>query len=235
MKNISEISIQDVIKQLAVSFFYLSAGLSVGVFAGFILFFSDKVLFQQIINLFLKRTTFGVQYLGSYKLWFIANNLVVIFLMITGVLLMMKMFLRKRRPVKIFNRFKFRRMEERPKVTLFSLYMIPVGALVINGFLLSLLLAYTLLNFGFQKFEGLFLILLPHGINEILGLLFSSALGLAYLEVLKPYILNKKWDEAKKIGKQLLLSKTTATVAVWIIILIIFSGFLEGSFATLLQ
>jgi uncharacterized membrane protein SpoIIM required for sporulation len=113
--------------------------------------------------------------------------------------------------------------------------MIPLGALLINGFLVALLLAYTMLNFGFQNFEGLSLILLPHGINEILGLLFSSALGLSYLEVLKPYILSKRWDEAKKIGGQLLFSRTTAIVAVWIIILIIFSGFLEGSFAVLLK
>ena len=230
----NKISIAAVIKHLAISFFYFVAGCSFGVFAGFILFFSNKVLFQQIIDLFLKRITFGVQYLGSYKIWFILDNLVVIFLMITGILLMMTMFLRKRRPIKIFNR-RFRRMQERPKITLFSLYMIPIGALFINGFLISLLLAYTLLNFGFQNFEGLSLILLPHGINEILGLLFSSALGLSYLEVLKPYILSKRWDEAKKIGRQLLFSKTTAIVVVWIVMLIIFSGFLEGSFAVLLK
>jgi len=234
MKEISKISIQDVIRHLAISFFYFVVGCSFGVFIGFVLFFSNKVLFQQVIDLFLKRITFGIQYFGNYKLWFILNNLVVIFLMITGILLMMTMFLRKRKSIKIFNT-RFRRIQERPEITLFSLYMIPLGALFINGFLVSLLLAYTLLNFGFQKFEGLFLILLPHGINEILGLLFSSALGLSYLEVLKSYILNRRWDEAKKIGKRLLLSKTTVLVVIWIIILIIFSGFLEGSFATLLQ
>jgi hypothetical protein len=204
------------------------------VFAGFLLFFSNKILYQKIINLFIKRTTFGVQYLGSYKLWFILNNLVVTFLMITAVLLIMTIVLRKRRPTKFLKRFG-RIEERRPKMTLLSLYMIPVGTLLINGFLITLLLIYTLLNFGFQKFETLFLFLLPHGVNEILALLFSSSLGLAYLEVLKPYILSRQWEEAKKIGKQLLLSKTTLMVAVWIALLIIFSGFIEGGLAALIQ
>jgi len=229
-----KISISDVVKHLATSFFYFILGCSFGTFTGFLLFFWNKTIYQKIIDLFIKRITFGIEYLGSYKLWFILNNLFVVLLMIISVLLIMSMVFRKRRPTKFLKRFQGVE-ENRPKVTLFSLYIIPIGALIINGFLITLLLVYTLLNLGFQEFQTLFIFLLPHGINEILGLLFSSALGLAYLEVLKPYILSKQWEEAKKIGKQLLLSKTTLIVVIFVAILIIFGGFLEGSLATLIQ
>lgn len=229
-----EISVADVIKYLSVSFFYFILGCSFGMFTGFLLFFFNKTLLQKIIDIFIKRITFGAQYVGSYKLWFILNNLFVVLLMVVAVLLVMTVVLRRRRPIKFFKRFA-RVEENRPKVTLFSLYMIPIGAMMINGFLVTLLLIYTLMNFGYQNFETLFLFLLPHGISEILGLLFSSALALAYLEVLKPYILNRQWEKAKKIGKQLLLSKTTAMVVFLIILLIIFSGFIEGNLTVLSQ
>jgi uncharacterized membrane protein SpoIIM required for sporulation len=96
-------------------------------------------------------------------------------------------------------------------------------------------LIYALLSVGFQYFKTLFLLLLPHGINEVFGLMLASSLGLAYLKVLKPYILKKQWKEAKKIGKQMLMSKTTLVIVILIALLIIFSGLLEGSLATVIQ
>lgn len=228
-----KISISDVIKNLRITFLYFITGCLAGVLIGFLLFFVDKTLLKKIIDLFTRRITFGLQYIGSYKVWFILNNLVVMLLMIASVIFMVTLFFRKREPIKLFKRF--RRIEEKPKVTLFSLYIIPIGALLINGFLVSMLLIYVLMNFGFQNFKTLFLLMLPHGINEVLGLMLSSSLGLAYLKVLKPYILKKQWKDVRKIGKQLLLSRTTLIIAIWIVLLIIFSGFLEGSLATVVQ
>lgn len=228
-----EISIDDVVKNLGLSFFYFISGCSTGVFAGFILFKFDNSLLQLLIEFFVKRITFGEKYVGSFKLWFILNNLVVLLLIVASTALLMSMFLRKRRPV-FFKRFK--NMEKnRPQVTLYSMYMIPIGSLFINGFLVCLLLIYTLMNLGFAEFKTTFLLLLPHGFTEVLALVFAASLGLVYLEVLKPYVLSKKWDEARKIGRHLLFSKTTLTFVVLIIFLAVFSGFIEGSIINFLK
>lgn len=226
-----EVSVADVIKNLGISFFYFAIGIFAGTLVGFTLFFSDKTLYQKIIQLFVKRITFGIQYFGNSELWFIANNLFVILMIVASSVFLMGIILRKRRPIYIKR---FRRFEEnRPQVTLFSLYMIPIGALIINGFLISLLMVYTFLNFDYQEFQIFFALLLPHGVTELLGLIFSTSIGLAYLEVLKPYILAKRFDTARKVGKKLLLSKTTLLVIIWIAILIIFSGYIEGSLVTI--
>lgn len=228
-----ELSLSDVIKNFGISVFSFTAGLSFGVFFGFFLSIADKSLLQSMINFFVERTTFGEQYFGSYKIWFIVNNLFALLLIVGSAVLMMSVFLRKKRPT-YFK--KFRRFEEtRPKVTLYSLYVIPIGALFINGAIVSLLLVYTLVNFGYKQFETVFILLTPHGATELLGLIFASSIVLAYLEVLKPYILNGRWDDAKKIGKRLLFSNVTLIVVFFIVLLIIFSGYIEGSFATMLS
>jgi hypothetical protein len=229
-----EISVLDVIKNLKISFFYLVVGCFLGLIFGFFLFFVNKPIYQQIIALFIKRTTFGVEYLGSYKLWFILNNLIVTFLIVASALLITTIVFSEKRMSKFFRRFE-RAEKSRPKMILFSLYIIPIGSLITNGFPITLLLVYTLLNFGFQEFEKIFLFLIPHGMCEILGLLFSSALVLTYLKVLKPYILTKKWEEVKKISKKLLFSKTTVIFILLITLLIVFSGLIEGSLVTLIQ
>lgn len=228
-----KISISDVVKYMSLSFFYFILGCSFGMFSGYLLFFFNKTLYQQIINLFVRRLTFGIQYVGNYKIWFILNNLVVILLLISSILIMTNVIFRKRRTIKFFTRFE-NIEKHRPRMMLFSLYMIPIGVLIINGFLISLLLIYTLLNFGFQRFQIFFLLLLPNGINEILALVLSSSLVLVYLKILKPYILNKRWKEAKKVARQLLTSNTTMFMLALIVLLIIFSGFVEGSLMALI-
>ena len=231
-----EISLSDVIKNFGISIFYYAVGSSLGVFVGFLLSAINKSFFQRVIQVLVERTTFGEQYVGSYKLWFIINNFFVLFLIVASSVFMMNLVLRKRRP-KYFNKFKrFERFEKnRPQVTMFSLYMIPIGALIINGALISLLLTYALTNFGYKQFEATFILLVPHGLSEVLALIFATSIGLAYLEVLKPYILSKKWDEARKIGRELLFSKVTLIVVFFIALLIIFSGYIEGSLITVLS
>lgn len=228
-----KISVSDVAKNFGMAVIYFIVGGFIGTAIGFSLFYIDESLLARIIQLFSQRITFGEQYVGNYKIWFILNNLVATFLIVASTVFMMSIFLRKRKP-RFFNRFK-NFEARRPKVTLYSLYIIPIGALIINGVLISILLTYGLLNFGYAAFIAAVLLIVPHGMTEILSLIFAASMGLAYLEVLKPYILKMRWNEAKKIGKQLLFSKTTLIFIIFIALLVVFSGILEGNLVTLLQ
>lgn len=227
-----EISLSDVLKNFGLTLFCFAFGCFLGVFIAFTFFYLNQALFTNLIKFFSERIIFGAQYVGSYKLWFIINNLFVTLLLVASSVFMMSLMLRRRRP-KYFKGFK--NMEiRRPKVTLYSLYIIPIGALIINGALVSMILVYGLLNFGYSSFKTAFLLLLPHGMSEILSLIFASSIGLAYLEVLKPYILKRQWGKAREIGRKLLFSNTTLFVVVCIAILVIFSGYIEGSFAVMI-
>jgi uncharacterized membrane protein SpoIIM required for sporulation len=124
---------------------------------------------------------------------------------------------------------RFRSFEKRrPKIILSALYIIPIGALTINGFLLSLFSTYVLLNYGKEKFLFAILLTFPHGINEILALLFATSLVLAYLQILKPIILRGNLKLAVKKIKNLIASRVTIFFTILIILLVLFSGVLEG-------
>jgi len=178
------------------------------------------------LQLWLTRTIFGAKFLDyHYSTWFAINNLATIVVMVVGVLFIMFLMSKRRR----FASNRFAAYEKHhPKMTLVSLYMIPVGAVFINSFLIGFLLAFAYLNFGFSEFAIIASSLFPHGINEILALLFASSLGLAYLKIIEPLVLKNKLNEAIQIGKKLIFSRTTFYILAFIIILILFSAFLEG-------
>jgi uncharacterized membrane protein SpoIIM required for sporulation len=138
------------------------------------------------------------------------------------------------RTKKFFYANRFRSIERRhPQMTVKSLFMIPVGAMFINGFLISLFCTFVFLNSGYTKLLDLILLLLPHGINEILALFLASSLGLSYVKIMEPLILKKRWDEAIAVGKRMILSKVTLYVLIFIAILVVFGGFVEGAFVQL--
>jgi len=112
--------------------------------------------------------------------------------------------------------------------------MIPSGVLFINGFVISFFSIYVLLNLGYGKFVEILLIMIPNGLTEILALMLACSLGFSYLDVLKPFIMKMMWKECVKNGKRLFNSKTTFYIMILISLLIIFSGFIEGSLESLL-
>jgi len=211
---------------------YLLCGFVCGAIFGFTLFYFDKNLYQAILETWFKRILFGATLLqNNYTLWFIANNLVALTFAIVGFVLLLILISRRRR----FTSNRFVAFEKHhPKVTLASLYMIPIGAVFINSFLISILLTCAYLNEGFQKLMLIFVGIFPNGINEILALVFASSLALSYLEIIKPLILKNKMKEAIKVGKQLIFSKTSFYIFIFIIILIVFAAYLEGSAISLL-
>jgi hypothetical protein len=211
---------------------YLFYGFIGGAIFGFSLFYIDKSLYQAILQTWFKRILFGAALLQkNYILWFIANNLIALVFAIVGFVLLLILISRRRR----FTSNRFVAFERHhPKITLASLYMIPIGALFINSFLISVLLTYVYLTEGFQKLMLIFAAIFPNGINEILALILASSLALSYLKIMKPLILKNKMKEAIKLSKQLIFSKTSLYIFIFIVILIVFAAYLEGSAISLL-
>lgn len=222
-----KLTFQIVFKQMPNSLAYFFTGFFVSILFGYFIFYFNKSLYETILSLWSKRLLFGLGLFGNnYSFWFVLNNIIVLFLIIVASILMIFLVMRRKnfgfssRP-KIIER-------RHPKITLISLYMIPIGALIINGFLIGLFLTYIFLNYDFHKFIESFLLILPHGINEILALVLATSLSLTYIKILSPLILNRKWDACRKKGKELLVSKVTLFVVCLIAILVLFSGFIEG-------
>jgi len=231
MKNIN---IQMVFKELPYSLLYFLIGSFSGYFTSYILFNFDKNLLETILNIWLRRILFGINFFESnnYVFWFILNNVIAMLLVVVAIILIITHIAKT--PDYIITK-KFRSLEKRrPKIVLSGLYMIPLGALLLNGFLLSLFIGYVWLSFGFNNFLTSLLLLLPHGIVELTALFLASSLGLTYLKILKPLILKERWEECGKIGKNLLISKTTLFIAVIIIILVVFGGFMEGTLSLII-
>jgi len=206
---------------------YLFYGFLSGVIFGFALFYIDKSLYQAILQTWFKRILFGAALLQkNYILWFIANNLMALIFAIVGFVLLLIVISRRRR----FTSNRFAAFEKHnPKVTLFSLYMIPIGALFINSFLISILLTYVYLSEGFQKLMQIFVAIFPNGISEILALILASSLALSYIKIIRQLILKNKMKEAIKVGKELIFSKTSLYIFIFIVILVVFAAYLEGT------
>jgi len=220
-----DVAFGDVLKKLPLSLYYFAVGLAVGEVAGLLLYNINRAAYEYLLNLWSQRIFWGAPIFGVRN-WFILNNLIAMFLIVAATVIMMVLIFKRRK----YQNRRFALFEKHhPKITLLSLYMVPIGALIVNGFSLSFFLTYGLLKLGFQVFTTSVLLTLPHGINEILGLLFATSLGLNYLDVLSPYIVRKQRAQAMRIGKKLLYSQTTFFVFVFIVILIIFSGFIEGN------
>jgi len=217
---------RSVLSQMPLAFVYYFIGACLGTVAGFALFFTFPDLLAMFIKMWVHRLTIGVQLLnGNYTLRFIVNNLVALMMVVVMSVFMFVFILRKHKV-----RFKSLEGMERhnPKITLFSAYMLPIGALLINGFLVNLFITYTLFTYGIEKTTSAVLLMVPHGVNELVALLIATSLGLSYLKILAPMIRRKQFGKAIKTGKALLKSKTTMLFIVLILLLVVFSGFVEG-------
>jgi hypothetical protein len=221
-----------VIEQMKYSLIYFLIGVLLGSGVSSILFMIDKSLVERIISVWFKRMTFGLKYFGDYKLWFILNNLVALLMVIVAIVLITSIFMRKRK----FQISYFRKYEkENPMITLYSLYMIPIGALVINGSLVSLFLTYILLNAGIKTFSAAVAFMMPHGVNEFVALILASSYGLAYIQLIESSVLKRNWEDIKKTSKQFFRSQVTIIFIVLIVALVVFGGFIEGSLGTLIR
>jgi len=227
-----EITVKLVLAQLKTAIKYFLLSIVFGIVSCFLLFKINKEILETILNLWSKRILLGIIFLGEKfsVSWFIANNIIALMLIIVGCLLILILPRSKGR----FKKFKDIE-RQRPKIILSALYIIPLGALAINGFFLSLFFTYILLNFGKEKFLLALALTFPHGTIEILALLFASSLVLAYLKILKPIILKGNLKRAVKVAKRLLASRVTLFFIAIIILLLFFSGIIEGILALLLN
>jgi uncharacterized membrane protein SpoIIM required for sporulation len=226
-----KITVKLVLDQLPIAIKYFFASIIFGASSCFLIFKINKKILEAILNLWSKRILLGIIFFGEkFSLsWFIANNIIALMLVIISFLLILLLPRSK-------GKFKFKDIERRrPKIILSALYIIPVGALVINGFFLSLFSTYVLLNFGKEKFFIALALTLPHGTIEIIALLLASSLVLAYLKILKPTILKGNLKQAVKIAKKLLASQVTLFFVVLIILLLFFSGIMEGVLVLLVK
>lgn len=228
----SKLTFQFVFRQIPITLAYFFVSFLASIVLGFFIFNLKKSLYETILNLWFKRLLLGFNLFGkSNPFWFTLNNIIVMLLIVLATALMVFLIMRRT------SRFSSRpRMMERrhPKITLASLYMIPIGALVINGFLIGFFLTYAFLNYGFNEFKTSILLLVPHGINEVLALILATSLALSYIKILSPFVLNRRWDICRKRVKELLLSNVSFFVVFLIILLTLFSGFVEGLLTILL-
>lgn len=217
-----------VMRQLPKIFLYFLIGSAAGFIFGYLLFNFSKPFYEFILTLWFKRLLFGAKFVGNqYILWFILNNFAAMLLAIAAALVVLTQV--ARRKTYLFAR-RFKNLEKsHPKITLLSLYMIPIGALIINGFLISLFLTFVLLNSGFDNFASILLKLSPHGVGELFALFLATSLGLSYIKILSPLILSKRWELSIKESKKLFFSKVTIFYIFLIAVLVVFSGYLEGT------
>lgn len=223
-----------VLKHLPRAILYLLLGLFLGSFFSWLLFNFNKNFLEFVIAIWFKRILLGINLFGEYSaFWFIFNNTFALLVVIFASWFILT-HISKTPEFLITKRFK-KLKKHRAKIILSGLYMIPLGALLINGFLISLFITYVFLNFGFDVFIRVVFLLLPHGITESFALLLASSLGLAYLKILSPYILKGRWELCSKELKKLLTSGCSLFIISLVIILIVFSGFLEGILSFLIK
>jgi len=225
MKKLTHAS---VIRQLPRAFLYFIIGSVAGFIFGYLLFNFSKPSYEFILTLWFKRILFGVKFVGNqYIFWFILNNFTAMLLAIAATFIILTQVARKK--TYLFAK-RFKNLEKsHPKMTLLSLYIIPIGALIINGFLISLFLTFVLLNNGFGNFTLILLKLSPHGIGELFALFLAASLGLSYIKILSPLILSKRWSLCIKESKKLFFSNVTIFYIFLIAVLVVFSGYLEGT------
>ena len=222
-----------IIEKMRDSLLYLLIGALLGSGIGSFLFAADRKIIDSILSFWFKRMMFGLEYVGNdYRLWFILNNLMAFLMIIIAIFLIIFMFMKKK---KFGNNYFKSYEEEHPIITLYSLYMMPIGALIINGALVSLFLTFTFLDGGFVKFSTALSLMMPHGLNEFIALILASSYGLAFIQTIEKLVLKKKWKEIRKISKKIFLSQITLLFIIFIIILVFFGGIAEGTLSLLLK
>jgi hypothetical protein len=227
-----KIDFEIVIEQIRYSLIYFLIGVLFGTGISSFLFLIDKRIVETILDVWFRRITFGLKYVGDYKLWFILNNLIALLMIVVALVLIIAMFMKRRR----FQISYFRKYERKnPIITLYSLYMVPIGALIINGALISFFLTYVFLNSGIELFSTALMFMMPHGLSELVALVLASSYGLAYVQLIEPFVLKKSWKKIKETSRQFFFSQVTVIFIVIIFVLIVFSGFIEGSLSVLIR
>lgn len=222
-----ELTFHLVLKQIPRTFLFFILGIILGIIVGYILFNINKGIFENIIRIWSNKILFGFNVIGSS--WFMINNLIAILVIILAFMVILGIFYKTSKHTRKFN------IERKnPEITLFGLYIIPFGASFINGFFLSFFSIYILLSFGFEKFAIAVLLQYPHGIVEIPALILATSLALAYIEIIRPFVLKVDWKKCIIKGKKLVFSRVTLFFVIVILILIIFSGFIEKMLASIL-
>ena len=222
-----------IVRQMGLSFACSIIGVMLGSgFASF-LFIVDKDIIKIILSAWLKRVTFGVEYFGGdYRLWFIVNNLIAFMMIVVSIVLLVSMFIKRRKmQISYFKNYE----EKHPLVTLYSLYMIPIGALIINSALVSLFLTFIFFDQGAASFSTAFTLMMPHGAYEFIALILTSSYGLAYIKMIKQFVLKKNWRAVVKTSKQIFFSQTSVIFIIMILILVVFGGIIEGSLSMMLK
>jgi hypothetical protein len=184
-----------------------------------------------MIRFWSHRLLLGTQVLGPF--WFAVNNLMALLLLITASVLILVNVTKT--PTFLLTR-RFRALRRyRSRAILIGLYLVPVGALLINGFLLTLFLTWVWLDLGWPSAQLALTLIIPHGMAELFALILAASLGLAYLEILTPLVRAERWQAAAQMGKELLTSRTTLFIGAIILTQLIFSGLIEGALAGLIE
>lgn len=113
----------------------------------------------------------------------------------------------------------YKRREKESKYTiLLFLYFIPISITIINGFFMGGI------SFTVEGLMNKFMVFMPYGIFEVIAILLSSSLGLAFIYSLKPHLGEKDFD--KRI-KNILKGKAVIFYLVIISSLLLFSALME--------
>lgn len=113
--------------------------------------------------------------------------------------------------------YKRRKKESKYTILLF-LYFIPISITIINGFFMGAI------SFSVKGLMNKFMVFMPYGIFEVIAILLSSCLGLAFIYSLRPHLDEKDFD---KRVRNILKSKTVVFYLIIISSLLIFSALME--------
>jgi hypothetical protein len=184
----------------------------------------NPVVLEILVRVWSERLLLGMRLFGVT--WFILNNVLAMFLLLTACFLIL-IWVTKTPEYYLTKVFK-RARKYRARLIWFGLRLIPMGALFVNSFLITLLLSWVWLKFGSGVALNIALLLLPHGLNELIALVLATSLVLAYLHVLSPFVLAERWKEAARQAKSLLVAKPTLVIALIILAQLTLSGAIEG-------
>lgn len=224
-------SLSRVLRETPKVFLYYILGSIAGLAFGYLMFAADRSSLEALLNMWSKRLLLGIELGGGdwNALWFILNNLAVMLVVIGASVFILVQISRKPLMIRKFKRFR-----EPPKMTMFGLYIVPIGAMVLNGFLIAMFASYIYLAYGIESFTSAVVLMIPHGINEILALTLACSLGIASINAIKPYVMKGQSEKAIKVGKSILRSKATFYILIIIATLIVFSGMVESLLSTLI-
>lgn len=156
---------------------------------------------------------------GSNIGFIISNIVAIAFTLLIALLILNYIVSKKIRGKGRLSRF---RKKDNKLLTKFLLYVVPLGLPTINGIVIGFTYSFIIASHGWSSWYYLFA---PHLVFEMFALIFGAALAYSYAKILGPLI-NKK--NFKKVFVEILLSKTTLLVLLFIAILLTASGLMEN-------